>query len=121
MWPVPVSAKGQVSPAPVAWPLALIGTIEPLMVPDADPLISTAPFMQLARKSPAIEVGVWFVIFHSKLPHDEGSGVNEFDVQTPTAAADDRSPPPSVGATTSRAVSNAHAAARRDTDTTPAT
>ena len=120
MWPVPVSAKGQVSPVPVAWPLALIGTIEPLMLPDADPLISTAPFMQLARKSPAIEVEVWFVIFHSKLPHDEGSGVNEFDVQT-TAAADDRSPPLSVGATTSRAVSNAHAAASRDTDTTPAT
>ena len=52
------------------------------MLPDADPLISTAPFMQLARKSPAIEVEVWFVIFHSKLPHDEGSGANEFDVQT---------------------------------------
>ena len=92
MWPVPVSENGHVSPLPTAWPLAVIGTIVPSMCPEADPVISTAPFMQLALKSPAIEVGVWFVIFHSKLPHDFGSGgAKDIDVQTPIASGDSES------------------------------
>src|SRR5688572_22261523 len=76
--------------------------------------------MQLALKSPAIEVGVWFVIFHSKLPHDFGSGgVNDSDVQTPSGAGD-RPPGPFVGMTTSRAVSKPQAAARSAAAATPA-
>jgi hypothetical protein len=100
--------------------LAVIGTVVPLMCPEADPVISTDPFMQLALKSPAIEVGVWFVIFHSKLPHDFGSGgVNDIEVQTPMASGE-RPPGPVVGMTTSRADSNPQAAARSDATANPA-
>jgi hypothetical protein len=76
--------------------------------------------MQLALKSPAIEVGVWFVIFHSKLPHDFGSGgVKDIEVQTPTASGE-KPPGPLVGMTTSRADSNPQAAARSDAAAIPA-
>jgi hypothetical protein len=91
------------------------------MCPEADPLISIAPFMQLAVKSPAIEVGVCSVIFHSKLPHDFGSGgAKPIEVQTPTASGE--SPPGLlVGMTTSRVDSNPQAAARSPAAAIPAT
>jgi hypothetical protein len=53
------------------------------------------------------------VIFHSKLPHDLGSGgVRDCEFHTPTAGAVDDEPPdpPGEGATISRPVSNPHAA-----------
>jgi hypothetical protein len=76
--------------------------------------------MQLALKSPAIEVDVWLVIFHSKLPHDSGSGgVKDIDVHTPTVSGDGP-PGPVVGTTTSRVVSKPQPAARNVAATTPA-
>jgi len=45
--------------------------------------------MQLALKSPAIDVDVWLVIFHSKLPQDFGSGtVSAAEFHTPTGGPD---------------------------------
>jgi hypothetical protein len=55
--------------------------------------------MQLALKSPAIEVDVWLVIFHSKLPQDFESGtVRAAEFHTATGGTDKVSEPFGDGA-----------------------
>src|SRR5262249_54088987 len=72
--PVPVREKlHDGTPGVVAVPAADSGIVAPPSPPVADPEIVMLP-AHTPEKSPAIDVAVWLVTRHSRLPHVEALG-----------------------------------------------
>src|SRR5689334_22780143 len=118
MTPVPESENShETTPAYVAVPVTVSGTVVPISCPDADPVIEMFP-AQLPEKFPDMEFDVALVTCHWKLPQEPGEGTaNVSESQVPVVGTG----AVTVGAvgertvvllSTAQAVANVEAAAR---------